>query len=143
MQETNQEAVPPETRKPERGRGSGKGSNNKGRKWGKPGPGRPRDKPVEPFEMPDFGHPPEQLDWMAWALGNDEKMKEPPELRHMRDWLWNDPRGFILAKMKLEAESKQPVVEQSTAEVEGEDKGSEGCEEMYERLLGEWGEELR
>lgn len=96
-------------------------------------------KPKEPYQPPDFGAGgPTQLGWMEWVLANDAKVGEPPNVRHLRAWLKKDVRGFLAEKRKME----QPVSGVGGGPAE-EDRGTDTCEEMYERLLVEWGEELR
>lgn len=87
---------------------------------------------------------PQQLAEMRHVMKHPEGLGESPGLKATRKWFKEDVKGFMGAKTRLE----EAVVEAtSRKKAEGgdvnADEGSAGCEEMYERLLKEWGEELR
>lgn len=86
---------------------------------------------------------PQQLAEMRHVLVHRAAAGEAESVKAIRRWLKEDIKAFMGAKTKLEdavIASRKPVTKDGPAE---EDRGSEACEEMYERLLEEWGEELR
>jgi hypothetical protein len=122
----NPSGIPQESlKKPARGKGSGRGSNNRGKKkWGVPikkGSNRP---PADCFVPPWGERKPTDLELFDYVFRTKRARGEGPDIQWLRRWWEKDPKGFWEKLQQLKA-GKVAAVE----------SGSEHIKVIIKRLL--------
>jgi hypothetical protein len=121
-----------------------------GRPFQKGASGNPGGKPKAVVASDESGGAiPQQLADMRHVYSRPDSEDRTQGQRVMRGWLKDNPSVFLAAKTRLEEKLleagavKAAKNETSLNSAVEPDAGTQRCVEMYERLLKEWGEELR